>query len=77
MDLRGKVKPNLVCKDLAFQVVPDCTPEVEVGEYFLSKFEDRLLKYVFLCSLKKKKCQLVSYIMLLFQLHVLHNFTQD
>jgi hypothetical protein len=52
MDLRGKVKPNLVCKDLAFQVVPDCTPEVEVGEYFLSKFEDRLLKYVFLCSLK-------------------------
>ncbi|XP_021921770.1 coiled-coil domain-containing protein 42 homolog [Zootermopsis nevadensis] len=44
MDSRAQVKPKLLCKDLAPQVVPDCTPEVEVGEYFLLKSEERLSK---------------------------------
>jgi hypothetical protein len=49
MESRAQVKSKFECKDLAPQVVPDCTPEVKVGEHFLSKSEDHLLKYVYLC----------------------------
>jgi hypothetical protein len=52
MDSRAQVKPKFECKDLAPQVVPGYTPEVKVEEYFLSKFEERLSKYVSLCWLK-------------------------
>jgi hypothetical protein len=48
MDSAAQVKPKVVRKDLAPQVVPDCSPEVAVTEYFLSKFENFLPKYVFL-----------------------------
>jgi hypothetical protein len=39
-------KPKRDYKDLAPQVVPDCTPEAAMTEYFVSKYEQRLSKYV-------------------------------
>jgi hypothetical protein len=46
MDSVTQVKPKRWTKDLAFQVVPECTPEAAVTEYFLSKFKENLSKYV-------------------------------
>jgi hypothetical protein len=46
MDSVTQVKPKRQSKDLVSQVVPACTPEVAVMEYFLSKFKDHLSKYV-------------------------------
>jgi hypothetical protein len=46
MDSVTQVKPKKESKDLASQVVPACTTEAAVTEYFLSKFKHHLSKYV-------------------------------
>ena len=39
-------KPKTEYKDFSPQVVPDHTPEAAITQYFLSKYEQRLSKYV-------------------------------
>jgi hypothetical protein len=39
-------KPKTEYKDFSPQVVPDHTPEAAITQYFLSKYERRLSKYV-------------------------------
>jgi hypothetical protein len=54
-------KPKADCKGLAAQVVPDHTPEAAMTEYFLSKYEQRLSKYVSSTRIIYKNIPEVSY----------------